>query len=276
MKNGKYVIGLDAGHGGSDPGAPSVVSGVSESQLTLELALMVQERLEKQNRFEIVMTRTDDTSPGDASVRGAILGKAACDFALSIHFNAFSSGSANGTEIYVPSMEQYGDIEYHIMKGLSGLFKERNPVCKCRNYSNGNVSGKTINPTTYKFEELYNQRDWYGVIRNAWSYGVSCDLLEICFITNQSDYTNYVSNKSKVADIIAGGICKAYGIEYSYEEVPENPPVDNPNVGGFTEEEWRKMQNQIDRLTADNANLFEEVAILRANIKEAVEILNKG
>ena len=268
MKNGKYVIGIDPGHGGADPGALSVVDGVTESQLTLELSLMVKERLEH-NNFEVVMTRTDDTSPGDVSVRGTMLGKAGCDYAISIHFNAFTSGTANGTEIYVPSKEQYANVEYRIMNGLTVLFKERTPVCKARNYSNGTVSAKNIDPKTLKFKEIYNQSDYYGVIRGAWNYGVSCDLLEVCYITNQNDYFTYVDDKEYVADIIASGICGAYGVEYKkLSDSESSSSVENPNVGTFTEEEWKKMNDEIE-------SLKKQVSAYQDTIKRAVEILNK-
>ena len=266
MKNGKYVIGIDPGHGGADPGALSVVEGVTESQLTLELSLMVKERLEH-NGLEVVMTRTDDTSPGDVSVRGALLGKSGCDYAISIHFNAFTSGTANGTEIYVPSKEQYAYVEYRIMNGLTKIFKERTPVCKARNYTNGAVSAKNIDPKTLKFKEVYNQKDYYGVIRGAWSYGVSCDLLEVCYVTNQNDYNTYINNKEYVADTIAKGICGAYEVEYK-ELSSSGHSVENPNVGTFTEEEWKKLNDEIEALK-------KQVYAYQDTIKRAVEILSK-
>ena len=42
---GRPVVLIDAGHGGSDPGAPSVSGEIAEKQLTLQLARELRDRL---------------------------------------------------------------------------------------------------------------------------------------------------------------------------------------------------------------------------------------
>jgi N-acetylmuramoyl-L-alanine amidase len=60
---------IDAGHGGHDPGAQS--NGVSESELTLDVALRLSRLLEKQPGVEVVLTRdTDVFIPQSPIVRG--------------------------------------------------------------------------------------------------------------------------------------------------------------------------------------------------------------
>lgn len=144
MVDGKYLIALDAGHGGSDPGAVSVIPNINEAMLTLILAKAVKERLLRSDKFAVWMSREDNTNPGNASWRGTQVGKMKADFALSIHFNAFNLESANGTECYVPNQEKAGKIEYYIKEEITKLFKERVPYCKGKNYANGAINDKSI------------------------------------------------------------------------------------------------------------------------------------
>ena len=53
------IIVLDPGHGGKDPGA--VISDLIEKELNLDIAKRVQALLKKDRRFEVHMTREDDT-----------------------------------------------------------------------------------------------------------------------------------------------------------------------------------------------------------------------
>ncbi len=90
-------IVIDAGHGGHDPGAQS--TGISESELTLDVALRLSRLLEKQPGMEVVMTRdTDVFIPLEE--RTAIANRQGADLFLSIHANASRSAAARGVETY--------------------------------------------------------------------------------------------------------------------------------------------------------------------------------
>ncbi len=56
---GSQVVCVDAGHGGSDPGA--VYGGLQEKDLTLQIAGLLGTELASQG-YRVIMTRTDDTS----------------------------------------------------------------------------------------------------------------------------------------------------------------------------------------------------------------------
>ena len=90
-------IVIDAGHGGHDPGARS--NGLSEADLTLDIALRLKRLLEKQPGIEVVMTRgTDVFIPLEE--RTAIANREAADLFLSIHANASRNTNARGVETY--------------------------------------------------------------------------------------------------------------------------------------------------------------------------------
>jgi len=95
-QSGKIIVFIDAGHGGSDPGA--VRFGLQEKDANLDIALRLKSKLEA-NGFAVVMTRTDDRyfSLDD---RVNMANSSGADIFLSIHNNAALSQYAHGTETF--------------------------------------------------------------------------------------------------------------------------------------------------------------------------------
>src|SRR3546814_12225637 len=59
--NGRLpLVGIDAGHGGHDPGAISPHSGRREKDITLALAKAVRDQLVAGGRVRVALTRADD------------------------------------------------------------------------------------------------------------------------------------------------------------------------------------------------------------------------
>jgi N-acetylmuramoyl-L-alanine amidase len=88
---------IDAGHGGHDPGAR--VKGLSEADLTLDVALRLEKLLLRVPGVEVVMTRrTNVYIPLEE--RTAIANRAGADLFLSVHANASSNPRARGIETY--------------------------------------------------------------------------------------------------------------------------------------------------------------------------------
>jgi N-acetylmuramoyl-L-alanine amidase len=101
-------IVIDAGHGGHDPGAQS--SGLSEAELTLDVAQRLSKLLQKQPGMEVVMTRdTDVFIPLEE--RTAIANREGADLFLSIHANASRSPRARGVETYFLNFATNTDAE---------------------------------------------------------------------------------------------------------------------------------------------------------------------
>ncbi|SDS32923.1 N-acetylmuramoyl-L-alanine amidase [Formosa sp. Hel1_31_208] len=94
----KFVVVLDAGHGGKDPGRPTKF-GYKEKYIALQLVLAVGSELEKQKDIKIIYTRKTDKFL-ELHERAAIANKADADLFISIHCNAHDS-QAYGTETYV-------------------------------------------------------------------------------------------------------------------------------------------------------------------------------
>src|SRR5690606_10497303 len=93
----KFVVVLDAGHGGHDPG--NIGNGFQEKKIALNIVLKIGEELARHKDIEVVYTRSDDTFV-DLFVRGKIANEANADLFVSVHCNAHSS-DAYGAETYV-------------------------------------------------------------------------------------------------------------------------------------------------------------------------------
>ena len=102
---GINVIVLDAGHGGTDPGAH--YAGVREKDITLKVVLKLGKRIEQEMPgVKVVYTRKTDKALGatkydDLQARADIANKAGGDLFLSVHVNASHQSAAKGTETLV-------------------------------------------------------------------------------------------------------------------------------------------------------------------------------
>ncbi len=95
--SGKFVVVLDAGHGGHDSG--NLGSGYKEKDIALKIVLQIGNALEKHKDIKVIYTRKKDVF---VTLRGRakIANDADADLFVSVHCNAHNS-SANGTETFV-------------------------------------------------------------------------------------------------------------------------------------------------------------------------------
>ncbi len=94
--NSQYVVYIDPGHGGYDPGAQG--NGIVEKDIVLNYGLRLKEKLEA-NGIKVIMSRTSDVyvSLEDRS-RGA--NNVNPDIFISIHINSAGATSASGIETF--------------------------------------------------------------------------------------------------------------------------------------------------------------------------------
>ena len=95
---GVKTIMIDPGHGGEDTGTKGKM-GTLEKDITLDIAKRLKNRLNRHNKFKILMTReNDETLPLYKRVEMARLGKT--DLFISIHLNYLPSKPINTIETY--------------------------------------------------------------------------------------------------------------------------------------------------------------------------------
>jgi N-acetylmuramoyl-L-alanine amidase len=97
------VIVVDAGHGGSDPGAAGA-AGSQESALTLSAALALAEILRETGRYDVVLTRSENKRLAHEE-RSRIARDAKAGLFISLHADAHSDPKVRGGSVYTLSDE---------------------------------------------------------------------------------------------------------------------------------------------------------------------------
>lgn len=110
------IIVIDAGHGGADPGKVGV-EGTLEKEINLAIALKVRDLLSSDG-IEVIMTRTQDETPGDPNASNAkmadlnerikIIDQSTAELTVSIHQNSFSDKSVYGPQVFYHEESEEG------------------------------------------------------------------------------------------------------------------------------------------------------------------------
>lgn len=96
---GRPIVVIDAGHGGSDPGAVSVSGQVSEKQITLALANELRDLLVQRGRVRVAMTRDDDRYL-TLDERAAVARRLSAGLFVSLHIDSAPNPLARGASVY--------------------------------------------------------------------------------------------------------------------------------------------------------------------------------
>ena len=95
----QWVVVIDAGHGGKDPGALGAKG--KEKHINLAVALKTGRYIsDNMKDVKVIYTRDDDTYPGLAE-RAEVANKNKADLFISIHSNAWTDRRLAGAETYV-------------------------------------------------------------------------------------------------------------------------------------------------------------------------------
>jgi len=182
---------IDAGHGGSDPGA--TYKGREESNDTLRLANRIKYHLNRHN-IHTDMTRDTDTFVS-LEQRVAIEHSGKYDYFVSIHRNAFHPESAHGVETYSLSTTGKGrELSERVQGRLKNYFYDRG--CKTAIY--------------YVLEYT----------------NCSAILIEVGFIDNTQDNNVFDAKFENIAIDIAKSIVEQLGLTYKSE-----PTIPAPATG---------------------------------------------
>jgi len=99
VPRGRYVVVIDPGHGGSDPGAIGI-GGIREKDIVIDISQQVARFLQQQG-VQVILTRTSDIDL-ELEPRVSMAERARANAFVSIHANAISMArpDVNGVETY--------------------------------------------------------------------------------------------------------------------------------------------------------------------------------
>ncbi len=202
---GNLVIVLDPGHGGNDPGTLNAELGIKEAEVNYKIAIYTKEELEKYEGVKVYLTRYANNP--SIYERGEFAKNYQADLVVSQHINS-GSKTASGAEIWVTQdntkvefYEKSKEVGEKILNKLSGL-----------GLVNHGVSTKSGKPN--EWYESGVVKDYYGIIRYPMNYGIRSILVEHCYMSNNSDCLNYISNDEQIRRL---GIADAQGIVEAYQ-----------------------------------------------------------
>ncbi|MFA4940680.1 N-acetylmuramoyl-L-alanine amidase [Brevundimonas sp.] len=108
------LIVIDAGHGGNDPGASGATA--KEKEVTLAAALALKAELEKNGRYRVRLTRSDDRYV-DLYRRVSIARQSDADLFISLHADAGADPALRGASVYTLSEQGAGRAVREFTRG---------------------------------------------------------------------------------------------------------------------------------------------------------------
>lgn len=101
-----YTVVIDAGHGGKDPGCIGYGKDIYEKEVALNIALKLGQMLKDSVKdVKVIYTRSTDNFV-ELWERAAIANKNSADLFISIHCNASTASSVNGSETFVMGLHK--------------------------------------------------------------------------------------------------------------------------------------------------------------------------
>jgi N-acetylmuramoyl-L-alanine amidase len=108
LVNKKHTVIIDAGHGGKDPGAKSII-GSYEKNVTLVTAIELRNALLRSGKYRVILTRDRDEFIS-MEERVNKINSSNADILISLHTDSNDDKNLRGLSIYVlPSLDQIRD-----------------------------------------------------------------------------------------------------------------------------------------------------------------------
>jgi N-acetylmuramoyl-L-alanine amidase len=221
----EWVVVIDPGHGGRDPGAPGSKS--KEKNINLAVALKTGNYIKQYLKdVKVIYTREDDTLPG-LDERAALANRNKADIFISIHSNGMNDKRFIGAETYVMGPTKDEANLQVVMKENSVITFEDNYHTKYEGYDPNSVESFIIfslMQNTYlkqstefatmvqsQFRDRVGRKDRgvkQGNLLVLWKCTMPAVLVELGFISNPEEEKFLLSEQGQ--DYLASAIFRAF------------------------------------------------------------------
>lgn len=225
-KKRRYIIAIDAGHGGDDPGAKGP-NGTHEKQVTLAIACKLEALINAQSGMKAKLVRKGDYYVG-LRERIKIARQARADLFISIHADAYENPDVKGASVYTLSrngasneaarwlannenakekvggvnLDDKDDVLASVLLDLSQTATQQASVSLA-----SNVLKNFQNIGDLHYNSV--QKAGFVVLKSP---DIPSILVETAYISNPSDELNLLSNRyqTKMANAIFKGVLKYF------------------------------------------------------------------
>ena len=221
----KFIVVIDAGHGGKDPG--NTGNGYLEKEIVLNISLQLGEILEKVDDIEVIYTRTSDKFV-NLFERANIANKSNANLFISIHADSHNS-QAYGAGTFVLGLHANQRNFEIAKKENSVIFYEDDYINQYEGFDPNNpesLIGLTLMQEEYLDQSIiaasYIQNSFVqnlkrknrnvkqaGFIVLKYTYMPSV-LVETGFLTNKNEgaYLNSINGQKEMSDAISKAVIK--------------------------------------------------------------------
>ena len=227
------VIMLDAGHGGSDPGAVRTVNGVEYTERAFNDALMAAcyARLTQYDNVIVYRTRVANNHISTYA-RATYAHNVGADLFLSFHINStdYKPDKTRGASTIIPC----GNYRKELMTRTALLTDKILKRLETVGLKNNGYLIRKLEDAAYLNYPDGSAGDYYEVIRMGVNYNIPSLILETAFITNDGDLA-MLNDKAKVSEIgaqVADAIAEMFGLKITGNTLPQ--PVQTAQTSGVS------------------------------------------
>ena len=222
----RYLIAIDAGHGGRDPGAMTA-SGLKEKTLALTFSRELRQVLAESGRYRVVMTRDSDRKVG-LHDRVVIARNAGADLFLSIHLDRAENRDLRGASVYtladessdaetaaLAARENKADIvadidltegyDDEVAKVLISLVQQNTMNCSA-------TLAATLLPELGRVAPLIKRPHRFGDFRVLKAPDIPSVLVELGYLSNDRDAERLRDGNHR--RVLAGAILRALDVYF--------------------------------------------------------------
>ena len=198
---GNYVVVIDPGHGGNDPGAVSPFTKDTENELNWSIATALKAELETYSGVKVYLTRGSAEYQSNTG-RASTARELGADLSVGIHINSSEVDTADGIICY-------GTVNSTFkvpVRNLSNLIVNKVSALGIAKFNGGYAARKST---------FSDDIDFYTFIEENVSAGIPALIIEHCYVSNEADskFINKKENQEKVGMADATAIAEYLGLK---------------------------------------------------------------